>query len=154
MNDTRKKIVSLRLSIADRQKVKIVADRLGVAESDVFRFAIARALDRLAPLHDENATAEELLGIFLDFGPELTGYFNVDPQRLERLLTDHADISDKMEPGDVEMLALGNAAGAGVATPPDEALNNSASSSLGGETMRQYFYAKYIRPIDDRPLDG
>lgn len=147
-------MVSLRLSVADRKKVKMVADQLGVAESDVFRFAITQTLDRLAPLHNKNATGEELLGTFLDFGSELADYFEITPQRLERLLTDHAGIAEKIEPKDVEMLTMASTAETNGRAALNENPHGTDSASLRAETMREYFFAKYIRSTDDRPVDS
>lgn len=154
MNDDKKKIVSMRLSVADRRKVKTVADRLGVAESDVFRFAIKRALDGLAPLHSDGASAAELIRVFLEFGPELTDYFKVDAQRLERVLSDHDGVAKTMEPQDIELLAMGGTPGNSGRARLDETLEGVESGLDEGATVREYFYAKYIRPTEDHPMDS
>ncbi|MGA7801836.1 MAG: hypothetical protein WCC36_13605 [Gammaproteobacteria bacterium] len=154
MNDDKKKIVSLRLGVGDRRKVKTVADRLGVAESDVFRFAIKRVLDRLAPLHSEGATAEDLIRVFLEFGPELTDYFKVDAQRLEQVLSGHDGVAERMEPRDIELLAMGGTIGSSGRARLDEALSGREPELDNGATMREYFYAKYIRSSENHPLDG
>ena len=50
--DSRKQAVSIRMSAADIRSVKRLAERLGVRDSDVIRFAVKVMLGRLAPLHD------------------------------------------------------------------------------------------------------
>jgi len=52
MQDGRKQAVSLRLSAADIRKIKKLSKRLGVRDSDIFRYALKVMLAKLAPLCD------------------------------------------------------------------------------------------------------
>ena len=61
----RKKAVSLRLSASDLTKIRRVAKRLDVRDSDVIRFAIKNLLVRLSPLTDPSLTGSALVPLFL-----------------------------------------------------------------------------------------
>jgi hypothetical protein len=50
--ESRKQAVSIRMNAADVRKVKKLATRLGVRDSDVIRFAVKNMLARLGPLYD------------------------------------------------------------------------------------------------------
>ena len=52
MRESRKQAVSIRLGAGDIRKLKLLAERLGVRDSDVIRFALKWSLNRVAPLCD------------------------------------------------------------------------------------------------------
>jgi len=67
---------SVRLSGADLRKLRAISERLNVTESDLIRFALRHVLDRLSPLHDLETHGASLLPVFVEFGNELTSYFD------------------------------------------------------------------------------
>ena len=70
-SDNRKQAVSIRMSRSDVRQIKRLADRLGVRDSDVVRFAIKTMLARLAPLPDPAVTGYGLVPVFMEAGAEL-----------------------------------------------------------------------------------
>ena len=52
MIESRKQAVSIRMNASDVRKVKKLAGRLGVRDSDVIRFAVKGMLARLGPLYE------------------------------------------------------------------------------------------------------
>ena len=52
MSNGRKRAVSMRVSVADLRKIRCIAQRLDVRESEVLRFAIKTMLNRLSLLTD------------------------------------------------------------------------------------------------------
>ncbi len=60
MVEGRKQAVSIRMNGADITKVKKLANRLGVRDSDVIRFAVKSMLMRLGPLYDSAVQVRNL----------------------------------------------------------------------------------------------
>ena len=86
MRDSKKQNISLRMSTGDLQKVKSLAKKFQVRESDVYRFAIKSTLAKLAPLHEENLSGQDLLPVFMELGAELTNYFELDTTILDSII--------------------------------------------------------------------
>src|SRR3974390_3106905 len=82
LNENRKQAVSIRLGSADIRKVKRLAKRLGVRDSDVIRFAIKSTLNRVAPLCDPEIRGPSLVPMFVETGAELIQHFELDAFRL------------------------------------------------------------------------
>ena len=68
---------------ADIRKVKKLAGRLGVRDSDVIRFAVKSMLGRLAPLIDSEVHGRNLVPVFVESGAELLRFFEIDASKLE-----------------------------------------------------------------------
>jgi len=107
MSDNKKQIVSLRMNTSDLRKIKDLAARLRVRESDVFRFAIRSTLRKLAPLHDVEAKGRDLISVLIEYGAELTSYFELDAFQLESLINgDIGDAGRRVDRADIELLAM------------------------------------------------
>ncbi|HVO07373.1 MAG TPA: hypothetical protein VMT83_11345 [Burkholderiaceae bacterium] len=105
-NDNRKQAVSIRMSRGDVRLVKQLADRLGVRDSDVIRYAIKHMLSRLAPLPDATVRGHALLPVFVEAGAELMRHFDLDATRLAEIINDGADASRKVDAGDIQLIAM------------------------------------------------
>jgi len=105
-NDNRKQAVSIRMSRGDVRLVKQLADRLGVRDSDVIRYAIKNMLSRLAPLPDATVRGRALLPVFVEVGAELMRHFELDATRLAEIINDGADASRKVDAGDIQLIAM------------------------------------------------
>src|SRR5579859_372284 len=68
--ESRKQAVSIRMNSTDVRKVKKLAGRLGVRDSDVIRFAVKSMLARLGPLYDPDAHGRNLVPVFVESGAE------------------------------------------------------------------------------------
>ncbi len=75
MIESRKQAVSIRMNSTDVRKVKKVASRLGVRDSDVIRFAVKSMLARLGPLYDPEAHGRNLVPVFVESGADLLRFF-------------------------------------------------------------------------------
>ena len=53
VHDNAKRSISLRIHTTDYGKIRLIARRLRVRDSDVFRFLLRVALARLAPLYTD-----------------------------------------------------------------------------------------------------
>jgi hypothetical protein len=82
----RKAAVSVRIGAADVRDVKAIAKRLGVRDSDVFRYAVKNSLAQLAPLVDPQVQGRDLLPVFIEAGPALLRYFELDATKLGEIV--------------------------------------------------------------------
>lgn len=150
MTHNNKQLVSVRLNGVDLSRIKHIAQRLGVRESDVIRFAIKSMLTKLAPLHDGQLAGSDLLPAFVELGAELTSYFELDSAQLGAIINANVqDAHKRVDTEDVALLAM-------LSLPehylyiklrelsklPVEALGISAS-------LRQYLYEKYTRLMNN-----
>src|SRR5271170_430740 len=91
---------------ADVKKVKKLASRLGVRDSDVIRFAVKSMLARLGPLYDSEVHGRNLVPVFVESGAELLRFFEVDAARLEAIINDGVDPQRRVERDDIALIAL------------------------------------------------
>ena len=104
--ESRKQAVSIRMSSADVRKIKRLAERLGVRDSDIIRFAVKSMMGKLAPLHDPMIRGRSLMPVFLDYGQELAHHFDLDAARLESIINEQADEKTRVDREDIQLLAL------------------------------------------------
>lgn len=147
MIDSRKKAVSIRMNVSDVRKLKKLAQRLGVRDSDVIRFGVKSMLARLGPLYDPEVRGRNLVPVFVESGVELLRFFELDAMRLEAIINEGVDPPKRVDRDDVELLALTGG------QTPYAALKLSELNHAGGEqsdvsqlshSLRQYLYEKYV----------
>jgi hypothetical protein len=135
------------MNSTDVRKVKKVASRLGVRDSDVIRFAVKSMLAKLGPLYDSEAHGRNLVPVFVESGAELLRFFEIDASRLEAIINSGVDVERRVDRDDVALLALTGT------QEPYAALKLSELSSTErreqtaaelSESLRQYLYAKYV----------
>jgi hypothetical protein len=155
--ESRKQAVSIRMNSTDVRKVKKVASRLGVRDSDVIRFAVKSMLARLGPLYDPEAHGRNLVPVFVESGAELLRFFEIDASRLEAIINGGVDIERRVERDDIALLALTGTQEPYAALKLSELERSSdrreRSPAELSESLRQYLYAKYVyRVIADSHL--
>lgn len=149
--------VSLRLSDAEKAKLKMVAERLDVRETDILRYAIEAALSRLGLLLDPQAGGVDLLPVFVETGSEMLRYFSIDSSQLDTII--NAGVDDSERRVDARDLALIASASR---NDPVAAVHLRARFGSGDENddesiaalrqkFRDYLYQKYLydRQNDD-----
>jgi hypothetical protein len=133
------------MNSGDVRKVKKLARRLGVRDSDIIRFAVKGMLARLGPLYDTEVTGRNLVPVFVEFGAELLRFFEIDSARLDGIINEGVDPVQRVERDDIALLAS--------TQEPYAALKLSelgrtdhgrATSAELSESMRQYLYGKYL----------
>jgi hypothetical protein len=150
MGGTRKQAISLRVGAADLRNVKKLAQRLGVRDSDVIRFAVKTMLARVAPLCDHGARGRALLPAFIEPGSDLCRHFDLDAARLEEIINDGVGKDQEVESDDLQLIAM-----AGIRqtygkltlskVPPGLTTERHAlhaEDPLSGQ-LRGYLYSKY-----------
>jgi hypothetical protein len=104
--DSRKQAVSIRMSAADIRSVKRLAERLGVRDSDVIRFAVKVMLGRLAPLHDPGVKGKSLVPVFVESGTDIFRHFELDAMRLDSIINQGADEDARVDSDDIQLIAM------------------------------------------------
>lgn len=157
MVESRKQAISIRMHSADIRKVKKLAQRLGVRDSDVIRFAVKCALSRLGPLNDPEVKGRNLVPVFVESGAELLRFFEIDAARLDAIINEGADPMRRVEREDVALLAMTGAPEPYAALMLNE-LNRDdrhrANPSEISDSVRQYLYTKYMFRTGGAPLSS
>lgn len=147
MIETRKQAVSIRMNGTDVRKVKKLAARLGVRDSDVIRFAVKSMLAKLGPLYDPEVHGRNLLPVFVESGAELLRFFDLDASKLEMIINNGVHAERRVDRDDIALLALTSAQEPYAALKLSELdrierPHQTAAELL--ESLRQYLYAKYV----------
>jgi len=149
--DGRKQAVSIRMNASDVRKVKRVASRLGVRDSDVIRFAVKTMLGKLGPLYDPEVSGRNLVPVFVESGAELLRFFEIDATKLEAIINNGVHAERRVEREDIALLALTGAQEPYAALKLSELEQTERPRRSAGElleSLRQYLYAKYVyRPV-------
>lgn len=150
IEDNAKRSVSLRVDTTDYGKIKSIARRFRVRESEVFRFMIKLGLATLAPLFDPRARGKDVMPVFVEHGSEITKYFNLDAVSLERVINGDLDEGDLDEPDrrvdreDVRLLAMATMPERYLYAKLRELIADPVDSNKASETLRQYLTSKYL----------
>lgn len=156
MPEGQKQAVSLRLGAAEIRKIKRLAKRLGVRDSDVIRYALKVQLSRLAPLCDPNVRGRALMPVFIDAGIEILQYFELDEESLNHIINDGVEHDARVEQDDLQLMAMmGMQRGyaklslrdlqKSLAAVPESVGKNQMDDTLS-TSFRQHLYAKYVQP--------
>jgi hypothetical protein len=135
------------MNSTDVRKVKKVASRLGVRDSDVIRFAVKSMLARLGPLYDPEAHGRNLVPVFVESGAELLRFFEIDAAKLEAIINSGVDIERRVDRDDIALLALTGTQEPYAALKLSELERSERRERTPAElseSLRQYLYAKYV----------
>jgi hypothetical protein len=140
-----KKNISVRLGVADLRRVKEIALRLGVKESEIFRYAVKALSTRLLPLLNRQLSGVPMLVALLESGEEMLSYFEFDAQHLDRLI--NGGEASVVAHEDIEMLAIGIINADYLASRISEKLSAHVEPAMAFEALRGYLFQKYqVRP--------
>ena len=141
--ENQKQCVSVRLNNSDILKIKRIAKRLKVSDSDIIRFGIRGMLSKLSPLSDDNANGCQLLPVFLEHGNEVTRYFDFDAERLEQIINEGASENQHIVRIDIELLAMHSVFPNYLKTQLENLMEGSVDDKDLIPRLREYLYAKY-----------
>jgi hypothetical protein len=152
--EARKRAISIRMSVADLRKVKKLAQRLNVRDSDVIRFAIKGMLARLGPLHEPEARGRNLVPVFVEAGADFLRFFDLDAGSLDAIINADATPEEQVAREDIALLALTGVQEPYAALKLSE-LNHAderllRSGDLAG-SLRRYLYDKYVYRANTEP---
>jgi hypothetical protein len=152
--DQRKQAVSIRLGESDVRNIKRIAQRLGVRDSDIIRFAIKSTLNRIAPLCDPAIRGRNLVPVLVESGDELIRYFELDAFRLESIINDNVDGSRQVERDDVALLAMSGLREEYLVMRLKEGVGAPVDSLPEHRSLRRYLYDKYVYRSADHHQNG
>jgi len=135
------------MNAGDVRKVKRLASRLGVRDSDVIRFAVKNMLARLGPLYDPEVHGRNLVPVFVESGAELLRFFEIDASKLEAIINQGVDADRRVDRDDIALLALTGTQEPYAAlklSELDRTERRRQTAAELSESLRQYLYAKYV----------
>jgi hypothetical protein len=146
---SRKSAVSVRIGAADVRNLKAIAKRLGVRDSDVFRYAVKNSLEQLGPLVDPTIQGRHLLPVFVEAGPSLLRYFDLDAARLVEIV--NAGVKDAeavVAPEDLSLLSMTGVQQSYALVKLSELLDERSEMPPDKDglvdVLREYLYEKYV----------
>lgn len=143
--ENKKQNVSVRMSSTDLKRIKDIAQRMKVRDSDVFRYAIKNTLAKLTPLNDSLVRGKDLLPLFVDCGTELTNYFELDTSRLERIINSGVeDPEDMVDREDIDLLVMVGIQESYVYMRLKHLLQKQPDQQAVSSALREYLLEKYI----------
>ncbi len=149
MIDQRKQAVSIRLGEGDLRNIKRMAQRLGVRDSDIIRFAIKTMLNRIAPLCDEAIRGRNLVPVLVESGDELIRYFELDAYRLEKIINDSTGANTRVERDDIALLAMSGLREQYLVMRMQDGTVVPHEPSGSDRSLRNYLYDKYVYRIPE-----
>ena len=145
----RKQHVSVRLAEADHRKMKDIAKRLGVKESDLFRFIVKNSLNKLLPFQDDHIKGADLIPALLDCGQDLARYFDLDSEQLDLIVNAGLEEADRrIEKDDLDILALSGASDHCARVRLAAMTNAPVVEQDLLTALRQYLAAKYLHTFN------
>jgi hypothetical protein len=151
--DKRKQAVSIRLGESDIRNIKRIADRLGVRDSDIIRFAIKSTLGRIAPLCDQAIRGRNLVPVLVESGDELIRHFELDAFRLESIINEHVEETRKVDRDDIALLAMSGLRNEYLMMRLNDGERVTGESAHPGRSLRHYLYDKYVYRNSEMRLD-
>jgi (2Fe-2S) ferredoxin len=142
--DKRKRAVSVRLGGSDVRNIKRIAQRLGVRESEIIRYAIKSTLSRIAPLCDPAIRGRNLVPVLVESGDELIRYFEMDSFRLESIINAHVEDGRQVDRDDIALLAMSGLREEYLVMRLKDASGAPVDDVSQGQSLRRYLYDKYV----------
>ncbi len=136
----------MRISESDHLKIKRIASRLGVRDSDMYRYAIKTILTKLSPLDHKNRSGSEVLPAFIECGKELSSFFNLDAERLNSIINNGNENSAiNVELHDIELIAMSALPDHFLQRKIQDLIETIPSNPSTDDVLSEYLYEKYLR---------
>lgn len=101
-----KKNISVRLSESDLRRLKKIAGRLSIKDSDLFRFSVKLTLGRLMPLLRQDMRGIDVLLTMLDAGGDLLRYFEFDSHQIDKIVNQDIEEEQRVSMDDIDLVAI------------------------------------------------
>ena len=102
-------------------------------------------LARFAPLHNINLGGRELLPLLMEFGPELANYFEMDAERLARIINQGVDDPVKrVDARDIELLIMSTVQESYAYLRLKELTDREPEPQGIKAMVKRYIYEKYM----------
>ncbi len=155
MVEQRKQAVSIRLGEGDVRNIKRIAQRLGVRDSDIIRFAVKSMFSRIAPLCDDAIRGRNLVPVLVESGDELIRYFELDTYRLDSIINEQAQPGVRVDRDDIALLAMSGLREQYLVMRMQDGTVVPHETATAGRSLRNYLYDKYVyRQEEPRPAEA
>jgi hypothetical protein len=149
----RKRAISIRMSVADVKRIKKLAQRLNVRDSDVIRFAIKAMLSRLMPFYEPETRGRNLVPVLVEAGVEFLRFFDLDTARLDAIINGEVEPEKRVSREDLALITLAGVQEPYAALKLSE-LDGDERPLRSGDvatSIRQYLYQKYVYRAASEP---
>ncbi|HVL00513.1 MAG TPA: hypothetical protein VM553_11915 [Dongiaceae bacterium] len=145
----KKQHVSVRLTESDHRKMKEIARRLGVKESDLFRFIVKNSLSKLLPFQDGAIRGADLVPALLDCGQELARYFDLDSDQLDQIVNGGLEETHKkIDKEDLDILVMSGASDHYAMVKLAALTHQPIEKENLFVVLKNYFLGKYPRALN------
>ncbi len=139
------KNISVRLNFVDIQRIKELSFRLGVRESDLFRFSVKNILEKLILLNDKNVKGADLIPIWLECGDFLMDHFDLDVNKLDEIFNLNVTEPDqRIDMEDIELMVMSKLHPIYMVKKLTSLCKTKIDPTRVNEIFREYLYSKYI----------
>jgi len=136
----------MRISESDHLKIKRIANRLGVRDSDMYRYAIKTALSKLSPLDHRDRCGRDVLPAFIESGKELANFFNLDAEKLNTIINNGNESKElNIDIHDIELIAMSALPDHFMQRKIQEMLETTSANTNIDNALCEYLYDKYLR---------
>lgn len=143
--EKKKRNVSIRLSESDIKKIKDISLRLGIKESELFRFAIKNMLAKLITLSDMSVKGADLIPTWLECGRDLLTHFDIDMGRLDRIFNQDVRVGrSRVDAEDLDLMILSYFNENYAVKKLSELCGISVSAAEVPAALRKYLFEKYV----------
>ena len=144
IEDNAKRSVSIRINTSDFGKIKTIARRLRVRESEVFRYLMRRSLKAVGPMYQNDTRRSEIIDVLMEDNGELISEFNLDTDKIGQLF-DQVCAQDgaRLDKDDQELLAMVNMPEKFLALRLSEILGQKIEPADVVTTLDKYLENKY-----------
>lgn len=141
----KKRNVSVRLSEPDIKKIKDISVRLGVKESELFRYSIKTMLAKLITLSDTSVRGADLIPTWLECGRDLMAHFDLDVGQLDKVFNRNAiGGTGCVESEDLDLIILSYFDENYAAKKLSELSEVSVNAVDVPASLRKYLFEKYV----------
>lgn len=140
----RKKNISVRLSESDIKRTKEASNRLGVKESELFRFGVKIMLRKLTPLNEGDLKGVDLIPAWLEWGDELAEYFDLDIEQLDLIFNHGVEESQRVDASDFDLMMLSRLNGSYIVKKLSEKLGRKIEADQARQELKNYLFEKYV----------
>lgn len=153
--ENKKRNVSVRLSESDIKKIKDISNRLGVKESELFRYSIKNMLTKLITLSDVSVRGADLIPTWLECGRDLLAHFDIDVDRLDTIFNSGQEgAKRKVDEEDLDLMILSYFNENYAVKKLSEVTGMSISAAEVPAVLRKYLFEKYVLFKDDTEVPG
>ena len=144
IEDNAKRSVSIRMNTSDFGKIRTIARRLRVRESEIFRYLMRRSLKAVGPLYQNDTRRREMIYVLMENNGGLISEFNLDTEKIARLFEQVCSQDDEqLDDDDLELLAMVNMPEKFLALRLSEIVGQKIEPSDAAATLNEYLDNKY-----------